>query len=70
MSLTKEEFKKRWDSNEDGGGITFEDIADCAIDWGLCLNPKMHTIHGIMDMVLDAAGCDQGCDLNFYEKHN
>lgn len=30
--MTKAQFKKRWDSNEDGGGITFDDIAQCAID--------------------------------------
>lgn len=29
--MTKEEFKVRWESNENGGGITFNDIANCAI---------------------------------------
>lgn len=34
--MTKAQFKKYWDSNEDGGGITFDDIAQCAADWGWC----------------------------------
>ena len=32
--MTPEEFKARWDSDEDGGGITYADIAACAIAWG------------------------------------
>lgn len=31
MTYTKEKFKELWNS-PDGGGITFEDIADCAKD--------------------------------------
>ncbi len=27
--MTKEEFKRRWESDENGGGITYEDIATC-----------------------------------------
>lgn len=38
MKMTKAQFKKRWDSNEDGGGITFDDIARCAVEWGLVQN--------------------------------
>lgn len=33
--MTKNQFKKRWESNDNGGGITFDDIADCAVKWGL-----------------------------------
>lgn len=31
--MTKDEFKARWESNEDGGGINFDDIAECAKAW-------------------------------------
>jgi len=37
--MTKEEFKSKWESNDSGGGITFNDIADCAKEWGICSNP-------------------------------
>lgn len=55
--MTKAQFKKRWDSNEDSKGITFDDIAQCAIDWGLVRNPRIHRIDMIVDMVIKAAGC-------------
>lgn len=57
MKMTKAQFKKRWDSNEDGGGITFNDIAQCAVEWGLVQNPRIHRIDMIVDMVTKAAGC-------------
>lgn len=38
--MTKEKFKKRWESNDNGGGITYEDIAKCAIKWGISINQK------------------------------
>lgn len=28
--MTKEEFKTRWESNDEGGDITCNDIAECA----------------------------------------
>lgn len=33
-TMTREQFKTCWESSEDGGGITYDDIADCAIAWG------------------------------------
>ena len=38
--MTKEEFKKLWEADEDGSGITFDDIADSAKEWGLFDYPK------------------------------
>lgn len=35
MVMTREEFKALWDSSEDAGGITGEDVVDCYKDWGL-----------------------------------
>ena len=42
--MTKEEFKLRWESDDDGGGITYAEIADCTIAWGLYQRPKIHPI--------------------------
>ncbi len=54
--MTKQEFKKRWESNDEGGGITFEDIADCAKEWGISRTPRISPILEIKDMVLKEAG--------------
>lgn len=37
MTMTKQEFKVRWESDANGGGITFNDIANCAGSWGVSL---------------------------------
>lgn len=55
--MTKEEFKKRWESDENGGGITFDDIAECAISWGIDQTPRIHNIYTIRDKVLALADC-------------
>lgn len=57
MKYTKEEFKKLWESDDSGGGITFSDIADCAKDWGLFTTPRIHQIDKVTDAVLKAADC-------------
>ena len=54
--MTKEEFKNRWESDDDGGGITFDDIADCAKVWGLYSTPRIHDIFEVRRAVLKAAG--------------
>lgn len=56
--MTKKEFKKRWESDSSGGGITFDDIADCAKSWGLTARPRIMQIHYVEDLVLNAAGID------------
>ena len=55
--MTKEEFKKRWESDEHGGGITYDDIADCAKDWGLFSKPRCCKIDIVTYKVLKAADC-------------
>lgn len=56
--MTKEEFKRRWESDERGGGITFEDIAKCAESWGLFLTPRTQQIDAVRYAVLKAAGTE------------
>ena len=53
--MTKAEFKQRWESNDDGGGITFDDIAKCAVRWGIFTTPKIHPISAVRYSVLFAA---------------
>lgn len=54
--MTKKEFKKRWDSDDRGGGITYDDIAKCAIAWHLCDKPKTMNIDVVKRLVTKAAG--------------
>ena len=54
--MTRDEFKKRWESNESGGGITFNDIADAAIAWGILRSPKAIPIFKVRYLVLKEAG--------------
>jgi hypothetical protein len=56
--MTKAEFKKRWESDADGGGITFDDIADCAIAWGVTAHPRTKPIDDVRYKVLKAANVD------------
>lgn len=53
--MTKEEFKARWESNDNGGGLTFDDVADCAKEWGLFHTPRIHPIGAVRYAVLKAA---------------
>jgi hypothetical protein len=54
--MTKEEFKTRWESDDTGGGITYEDIANCGVAWGLFSRPKTSRIDVVRYQVLKAAG--------------
>jgi hypothetical protein len=53
--MTKDEFKQRWESNDNGGGITYDDIADCAKAWGLFRTPKTSRIDVVRYRVLKEA---------------
>lgn len=63
MIYTKEKFKELWEANECGSGITFNDIADCAVAWGISSRPKTRPINLIRYMVLKAANV---CDAEDY----
>ena len=53
--MTKDEFKSCWEANEDGSGITFDDIAECFIKWGLGSSPETQLITRVRYVVLKAA---------------
>jgi len=54
--MTKQEFKMRWESNGSGGGITYEDIWECAKEWGIASMPRTMSMSAVPYMVLKAAG--------------
>lgn len=53
MIYTKEDFKRLWASGE----ITYEDLADCAKEWGLLQRPFRCAINDVARLVLKDAGC-------------
>ena len=53
--MNKTEFKTRWESNDNGGGITFDDIAECAVKWGISSRPRTSHIGTIRYLVLKEA---------------
>ena len=54
--MEKNEFREKWESDEEGGGITFDDIAECAKKWGITSRPRIMQIDRVRYMVLKAAG--------------
>ena len=62
--MTKDEFKTRWESNDEGGGINFNDVADCAKEWGLFATPRIHPMQKVLYAVLKAAGTKDAKEYN------
>lgn len=58
MAMTRDEFKRRWEKDEDGDGITFDEVADCAEAWGLFVTPRIHRIDVVRYAVLKEAGVE------------
>ena len=55
--MTKQEFKRRWELNDEGDDITLDDIADCYVSWGLGSTPKTKSPELVVHAVLKAASC-------------
>ena len=64
MVYTKEDFKRLWEANEYGSGITYDDIADCAKAWGISECPKIRPIDEIAYKVLKAAQVNDAEEYN------
>lgn len=62
--MTKATFKARWESSDDGGGITFDDIAECAKAWGIAPRPRVMPIHAVRYRVLKAARTSDAEEFN------
>lgn len=64
MVYTKEEFKKLWEANEYGSGITFNDIIECAVAWGISRDPRTRPLNEITYKVLKAAQVNDAEEYN------
>ena len=53
--MTREEFKRRWEKNKSGDGITMSDIANCAKEWGISQRPMTRPMDLITYLVLKEA---------------
>jgi hypothetical protein len=53
--MTKQEFKSLWESDADDCGITLNDAAECAKEWGISNSPKTESMNSILYRVLVAA---------------
>lgn len=64
MVYSKIDFKRLWESDDNGGGITFDDIADCAVAWGISNTPRICNIYEIRYKVLVAASTNDAEEFN------
>ena len=64
MTMSKVEFKWRWELDDDGDGIDFDDIADCAKAWGLFRTPRTARIDVVRYRVLKEADVEDAEDYN------
>lgn len=64
MVYTKEDFKRLWEANSCGSGITYDDIADCAKSWGISSHPRTRPIDEITYRVLKAAQTNDAEEYN------
>jgi hypothetical protein len=55
-AMTKEEFKARWEKDEHGDGITNDEVAECAIAWGVNPHPRTSPIGKVIRAVVKASG--------------
>lgn len=65
--MTREQFKELWESNNEGGGITFNDIADCAISWGVSSCPYTQEMRVVQYQVLVEAKTNDAEEFNPYK---
>ena len=63
--MTKEEFKKRWEKDETGDGITNEEVAKCYIEWGLGSSPYTKPINYVIWRVCESANTN---DKDFWHE--
>ena len=67
MKYTKEKFKELWEANEQSSRLTFDDIADCAVAWGISSKPKIKPIQLIQYQVLKAANISDAEEYSPYK---
>jgi hypothetical protein len=62
--VNRQDFKTRWESDENGGGITFDDVAACYVAWGIGSAPRTKPIGKVMFSVLKAAATVDADDFD------
>lgn len=62
--MTREEFKRRWAASVENNDLTYNDVAECAKEWGLMENPKTKPLANVLYAVLKAAGVEDAEDYN------
>ena len=62
--MTEQEFIDRWNSDNEGGGITYDDVADCAQKWGLVQRPRISPIDSVLAIVLKHLGLENPSEDN------
>lgn len=63
LAMTKGEFKALWESPA-GDTVTFDDVADLAVEWGISDRPKTRDIMRVLYEVLCEAGCTDAEEYN------
>ena len=63
--MTREEFKRRWESDEAGGGITNEDIEQCAYAWKIAKKSDGYSRPQLIALVTAAA---KTADADYWAK--
>lgn len=53
--MTKAEFKRRWELDDKGDGLTMDEVAECAKSWGLYQRPRTSPMQDVLYSVLKAA---------------
>ena len=64
MIYSKKDFKRLWEANDYGSGITRDDIADCAEAWGISRHPRTRPQDEITYKVLKAAQVKDAEEFN------
>lgn len=61
-TFTKEQFKDLW--YDDALVVTYDDIANCAVAWGVSSSPRTSGINTIRYLVLKAANIEEAEEYN------
>ena len=63
--MTKEEFKELWEDPK--SVVTFDQVAEVAVEWGLYKRPKLFPIDDILNAVLEAAGISEYDEIDEFD---
>ena len=64
--MTREEFKKLWEDPK--SVVTFDQVAEVAVEWGLYKRPKLFPVNDILNAVLEEAGVSDYDEIDEFEQ--